>query len=64
MMSNGTFVDQLATRMLQLAGWQSESDRKAHRDHQLDQQKRINELKAVNVELQRHLQEANDKQVH
>jgi hypothetical protein len=64
MMSNGTFVDQLSKRMLQLAGWQSEADRKAHAEHQLNQQKHIDELKAVNAELRRHLQEASDKQVH
>lgn len=58
MMSDGAFVEQLTMKMLKTIGWQSQSDREAHYNHQLSQEKQIAELKAVNAELRDHLRAA------
>lgn len=58
--TNDIVKDIIESTTAQVASTASEADRNAQQDHQLNQQKHIDELKAVNAELRRQLQEAND----
>ena len=58
MMSDGAFVEQLSMKMLKAIGWQSQSDRDAHYNHQLSQENEIEQLRGLVAELRDHLRAA------